>query len=87
MFAHEWDFRYFGYKPDVVILGKSLSGGVTPTSGILADHSIMNTLKLGDHGSSYGGNPLCAAIAKEALKVIVEEDLATKADEVGTHML
>jgi len=78
MFSNEWDFEEYGMKPDVVVVGKSLSGGMTPVSGILADNHIMNTLKLGDHGSTYGGNPLGTAIAKEALTVIVEEDLVSR---------
>jgi len=87
MLGSDWDLEEHGLKPDVVILGKALSGGVTPTSGILADNNIMNTLKLGDHGSTFGGNPLCMAIAKTALAIIVEEDLAARAHETGTYFL
>lgn len=87
MLGSDWDLEEHGYKPDVVIVGKALSGGVTPTSGILCDDHIMNTLKLGDHGSTFGGNPLCMAIAKTALAIIVEEDLAARANETGTYML
>lgn len=87
MFGYDWDLKYYGFKPDVVILGKSLSGGMTPVSGLLADHKVMSTFKLGDHGSTFGGNPIGVAIAKEALSIIVEEDLAAKAEEVGSYML
>lgn len=87
MLGSDWDLADHGLKPDVVILGKALSGGVTPVSGILADNDVMNTLKLGDHGSTFGGNPLGMAIAKTALAIIVEEDLAEKAQEVGSYML
>ena len=87
MLGSDWDLQDAGLKPDVVILGKALSGGVTPTSGILCDDHIMNTLKLGDHGSTFGGNPLCMAIAKNTLAIVVEEELAARANETGTYFL
>ena len=62
-------------KPDVVILGKALSGGVYPVSAVLADWPIMDAIKPGEHGSTYGGNPLACAIAMTALDVIIEEGL------------
>ncbi|KKX51091.1 hypothetical protein L950_0206910 [Sphingobacterium sp. IITKGP-BTPF85] len=66
-------------KPDVLILGKALSGGVLPVSAVLADDSIMLTIKAGEHGSTYGGNPLACAVSMEALQVIIDEDLALNA--------
>jgi len=70
-------------RPDVVILGKALSGGVMPVSAVLADDEIMLTIKPGEHGSTYGGNPLACAVAMEALQVIIDEDLAENAKRMG----
>ncbi|UYV81965.1 OAT [Cordylochernes scorpioides] len=70
-------------RPDIVLLGKALSGGVYPVSVVLADDSVMKVLTPGTHGSTYGGNPLGAAVAIEALKVIEEEGLAENADKMG----
>lgn len=72
-------------KPDILILGKALSGGVFPVSAVLADDEVMLTIKPGEHGSTYGGNPLACAIAKEALTVLKEENLADKAEELGAY--
>lgn len=70
-------------RPDIVILGKALSGGVLPVSAVLADDEIMLTIKPGEHGSTYGGNPLACAVAMEALKVVIDEDLAGNAQHLG----
>ncbi|XP_066595571.1 ornithine aminotransferase, mitochondrial-like [Prorops nasuta] len=70
-------------KPDILILGKALSGGFYPVSGILANDSIMLTIKPGEHGSTYGGNPLGCRIALEALRVLEEEKLAENAQRLG----
>ena len=70
-------------KPDIVTLGKAISGGVTPVSGILADDFIMNTIKPGDHGSTYGGNPLGMAVAKVAVRAIVEEGMVENSQAMG----
>lgn len=70
-------------KADIVILGKALSGGVFPVSAVLADDDIMLCIKPGEHGSTYGGNPLACAVAKEALQVVIEENLAEKAQALG----
>lgn len=70
-------------RPDILILGKALSGGVLPVSAVLCDDEIMLTIKPGEHGSTYGGNPLACAVAMEALKVLVDENLASKAEELG----
>ncbi|XP_018050011.1 PREDICTED: ornithine aminotransferase, mitochondrial isoform X2 [Atta colombica] len=70
-------------KPDILMLGKALSGGFYPVSGILANDPIMLTIKPGEHGSTYGGNPLGCKIALEALRVLEEEKLAENAEKVG----
>lgn len=70
-------------RPDMVILGKALSGGVLPVSAVLADNHIMLTIKPGEHGSTFGGSPLACAVAETSLKVVIEEDLAQKALELG----
>jgi ornithine--oxo-acid transaminase len=72
-------------KPDILILGKALSGGVFPVSAVLADDEVMLTIKPGEHGSTYGGNPLACAIAQEALSVLKDENLADKAEEHGQY--
>jgi ornithine--oxo-acid transaminase len=74
---------HYNIRPDMVILGKALSGGVLPVSAVLADDEIMLTLKPGEHGSTYGGNPLACAVAMEALKVVKEENLAENAERLG----
>ena len=70
-------------KPDVLILGKALSGGVYPVSAVLANDSIMNVIKPGNHGSTFGGNPVAAAVAIAALEVIQDESLAENAEQLG----
>ncbi len=70
-------------RPDILILGKALSGGVLPISAVLADDEIMLTLKPGEHGSTYGGNPLACKVAISALEVLKEESLAENAEAIG----
>lgn len=70
-------------RADILILGKAISGGFFPVSGVLADDEIMMCLKPGEHGSTFGGNPLGCAVAMEALKIIKEEKLAENAEEMG----
>lgn len=70
-------------KPDVLILGKALSGGVYPVSAVLANNDIMDVIKPGQHGSTYGGNPIAAAVAIAALEVVKEEKLSNNADRLG----
>ena len=70
-------------RPDILILGKALSGGLLPVSAVLADDKIMLTIKPGEHGSTYGGNPLASATAITALKVLREENMAENADRLG----
>ena len=70
-------------RPDILILGKALSGGVYPVSVVLADDDIMLCIKPGEHGSTYGGNPVAAKVAIAALEVLKEENLAERAEELG----
>lgn len=70
-------------RPDIVILGKALSGGAYPVSAVLADDEIMECLRPGEHGSTYGGNPLACAVAMAALDVVKEEKLAENAERLG----
>ncbi len=72
-----------GVRPDMVLLGKALSGGVYPVSAVLADDEIMLCIKPGEHGSTYGGNPLACAVAMEALRVLEDEQLAANAQALG----
>ncbi|EFN77876.1 Ornithine aminotransferase, mitochondrial [Harpegnathos saltator] len=74
---------YEAVRPDILILGKALSGGFYPVSGVLANDPIMLTIKPGEHGSTYGGNPLGCRIALEALRVLEEERLAENAERLG----
>lgn len=70
-------------KPDILVLGKALSGGTIPVSAVLASNEIMLTIKPGEHGSTYGGNPLACAVAMEALKVLKDESLAENSEKLG----
>jgi len=71
-------------KPDILILGKALSGGTMPVSAVLADDDIMLTISPGEHGSTYGGNPLACSIAIASLKVLTDENMAANAEDMGT---
>jgi len=79
LFAYEHE----EIRPDIVIVGKALSGGLYPVSAILADRRVMDVFKPGDHGSTYGGNPVAAAVATAALQVMVDEKLVEKSEELG----
>lgn len=70
-------------KPDILILGKALSGGVLPVSAVLADDPVMTLLRPGQHGSTYGGNPLACRVAMASLEVLLEERLAENAERLG----
>lgn len=72
-----------GIKPDILILGKALSGGTMPVSAVLANNEIMLTIKPGEHGSTFGGNPLACKVAIKALEILKEEDLAENAEKLG----
>ena len=74
---------YEDARPDILILGKAISGGVLPVSAILADDEVMLTIKPGEHGSTYGGNPLACKVAQAALEVVVDENLAQKSQVLG----
>lgn len=74
-------------RPDVTIVGKALSGGFYPVSAVLADKAILGLFKPGEHGSTFGGNPLGAAVARAALRVIREEKLAERARELGEYFM
>jgi len=76
-------FQHAGIKPDGVIVGKALSGGFYPVSAFLADDEVMNVFNPGDHGSTFGGNPLGMAVAREAMKVLVEEKLIENSAKLG----
>jgi len=70
-------------QPDILILGKALSGGMYPVSAVLADNEIMNVIKPGQHGSTFGGNPVACAVAIAALNVVADENLSERAEELG----
>jgi ornithine--oxo-acid transaminase len=74
-------------RPDILVLGKALSGGVYPVSAVLADRPILGLMQPGDHGSTFGGNPLGAAVAREALAVLVEEKLVENAAVQGDYLM
>jgi ornithine--oxo-acid transaminase len=80
-------FEYEGIRPDMVIIGKALSGGFYPVSAVLSTEEIMGILKPGDHGSTYGGNPLGAATARAALKVLVDEKLVQRSRKLGDYFM
>jgi len=75
-----------GVRPDILILGKALSGGMMPVSAVLADDDIMLTIQPGEHGSTYGGNPLACAVAMTALNVLKDEKMAEHAEAMGILM-
>ncbi len=76
-----------GVRPDIVIIGKALAGGFYPVSAVLADKPILGLFTPGEHGSTFGGNPLAAAVARAALKVMRDEKLAERAMELGTYFV
>ncbi len=83
LFAYEHE----GITPDVLIIGKALAGGFYPVSAVLASREVLGVLHPGDHGSTFGGNPMACAVARASLKVIVEERLAERSAELGTLFL
>ena len=78
-------FEYEGIRPDAVIIGKALSGGFYPVSAVLSSKEILGVFKPGDHGSTFGGNPLAAAVACAALQVLLDEKLIEKSFELGAY--
>ncbi len=83
LFAHQHE----GVKPDAIIIGKALAGGLYPVSALLATREVMGVFHPGDHGSTFGGNPLACAIARAALDVIVDEGLVQRSAKLGTYFL
>jgi ornithine--oxo-acid transaminase len=79
-------FEHEGIRPDGLILGKALGGGMMPVSAFLADRDVMGLFDPGSHGSTFGGNPLAAAVALEALKVLEDEDLVERSAKLGAYM-
>jgi len=80
-------YMHEGIKPDVLIVGKALAGGFYPVSAILASREILGVYKPGDHGSTFGGNPLGCAIARTALRVLIEEKMVERSAELGAYFL
>jgi ornithine--oxo-acid transaminase len=76
-----------GIRPDIAILGKALSGGFYPVSAILADEPLLGLFQPGEHGSTFGGNPLAAAVARAALRVLIEENMIENAARMGEYLL
>ena len=83
MFAYEHE----GARPDVLIVGKALGGGFYPVSAVLAAKEILGVFEPGDHGSTFGGNPLACAIAREALRVLMDEQLVERSAQLGSYFL
>ena len=80
-------YMHEGIRPDVLIVGKALSGGFYPVSAVLSSRDILGVFKPGDHGSTFGGNPLACAVARAALRVIGEEKLVERSAELGSYFL
>ena len=76
-----------GVRADMVTVGKALSGGMYPVSAVLSSRAILGVLEPGDHGSTFGGNPLACAVAREALQVLLDEKLSERAAELGTYLM
>jgi ornithine--oxo-acid transaminase len=83
LFCCDWE----DVRPDVLIVGKALGGGVYPVAAALADDELMDVFQPGDHGSTFGGNPLGAAVARASLRVILDEGLPQRSDELGTWFM
>jgi ornithine--oxo-acid transaminase len=80
-------FEHDGIRPDVCIIGKALSGGFYPVSAVLSRRDVLGVFRPGDHGSTFGGNPLACAVARAALKVVIDEDLPAHSAELGCYAL
>ncbi len=83
LFAYQYD----DVQPDLVIIGKALSGGYYPVSAVLSAAEVLGVFRPGDHGSTFGGNPLACAVAREALAVLIDERLAERSAELGAYLL
>jgi len=80
-------YMHDGIRPDVLIIGKALSGGFYPVSAVLSSREVLGVFKPGDHGSTFGGNPLACAVARAALRVLVEEKMVERSAELGAYFL
>jgi ornithine--oxo-acid transaminase len=80
-------YQHEGIRPDVVIVGKALSGGFYPVSAVLASKEVLGVFRPGDHGSTFGGNPLACAVARAALKALVEEKMVERSEQLGGYFL
>ncbi len=80
-------FEHDGIRPDVCIIGKALSGGFYPVSAVLASREVLSVFRPGDHGSTFGGNPLACAVARAALRVVLDEQLSERSEELGKYAL
>jgi len=80
-------YMHEGISPDMLIVGKALSGGFYPVSAVLASKEVLGVFKPGDHGSTFGGNPLACAIARTALRVLVDEKLVERSRTLGEYFL
>lgn len=80
-------YMHEGITPDVLIVGKALAGGFYPVSAVLASREILGVFKPGDHGSTFGGNPLGCAVARTALRVLMEEKMVERSAELGAYFL
>jgi len=80
-------YMHEGIRPDVLAVGKALGGGVYPVSAMLSDEEVMNVFRPGDHGSTFGGNPVAAAVGKAALEVLLDENLAEKSATLGKYFM
>jgi ornithine--oxo-acid transaminase len=83
LFAYEYE----GVHPDLVIIGKALSGGFYPVSAVLGSKEVLGVFKPGDHGSTFGGNPLAACVARESLSVLIEENMIENSARMGEYFL
>ena len=83
LFCCDWE----DVRPDVLVVGKALGGGVYPVSAVIADAEFMDVFRPGDHGSTFGGNPLGAAVGRASLRVILDEDLSRRSDELGSWFM
>jgi len=83
LFAHQWD----DVRPDMITVAKALSGGYYPISMVLARRDVLGVFKPGDHGSTFGGNPLACAVARAALQVLIDEKLVERSAELGEYFL
>ncbi|MCK4641940.1 MAG: ornithine--oxo-acid transaminase [Candidatus Marinimicrobia bacterium] len=80
-------FEHENIRPDMVIIGKALSGGMYPVSAVISSREVLGVFNPGDHGSTYGGNPIACAVAREALKIIVDEKLIERSVDLGNYFI